>query len=220
MQKLKEYNSDADEKYIVTAEKPKRDAFENKVNRYADCIKKAKGIANYRIDEDDIPFSKEYLLEKFTEIENNFENTERPAMSEGMGAITEDEWVEKYADQISEMKDFFAEIGWNKDFKDVADEIQAITDEEYSYSNDLQSAYAKSLSTPLIDQIMDQVPEHALLDIKTPLKKPISVKVNSYNPVKPRSAYTFFDFTTNEDYFDRQKKKGNTRTHISLFRQY
>lgn len=216
--KIELYNNDAQDKLIT---KPiQRSPLEAKVNRFTDVLRKAKGIINEKTDYDSIPFTKEYLSEKITGFENAFKNVVEPTAQEELGHPTEDEFFEKYDDVISQILEFTDEVGANKDLSEVAAQLKSEISTDYNYVDDLQSAYQKSLSTPLRDQIYSTIPAHAFIQYKVPLFKPLEKRMNKYNPSRPLPAYTFWEHRANEEYFDRQKNKDNTRTSISLWRTY
>ena len=87
--------------------------------------------------------------------------------------------------------------------------------EEYSTVKDMKDAYQRSLSRPMKDEIFDQIPEHAFYDIKVPLKKARIGRINQYNPVKPKTSFTFFEFRNSSAFFLDREKKSNTRDALS-----
>ena len=146
------------------------------------------------------PFD-QLAVDSFKSAKEFFENADKTGNKEGISS-----------EPSNVLRSELAEIG-----EKLAKENEG---EEYSAAKDMQEAYYKSLSTSLIDQIYQTIPEHAFWDIKAPLTKFTPAKINKYNSARPPTSYTFFDYRNNEEWMDRFKKKRNLRDSISLFRTY
>ncbi len=92
--------------------------------------------------------------------------------------------------------------------------------EEYSYIEDMRDAYRNSLSTSLVDQIFEKIPDHAFYDIKTPQKERKRQELNRFNPSKPKNAYTFFEARKNAEYIEEKHKYSNLTTSIPKYKRY
>lgn len=221
MKKLEQYNSDSDPKLILSDEKPKRDILEGRLNFVRDIIRKGKGITNYKVNNDDLPCTKEELEEKFSYFEEKLNQIPlKPTVAEELGGPTEDELIEMSSEFITEVKEYYESIGVPSDLTSTIEQYKENIDEEFNFVDDLVSAYQKSLSTPLADQIFDTIPHHAFLDIKLPVEGIKYEKQNRYNPTRPPNAITLFEHFDQEEWRNRQHKKQNLRDHMSFFRRY
>jgi hypothetical protein len=94
-------------------------------------------------------------------------------------------------------------------------------DEEYSYVKDLKDAYKNHQKKSLVDQIFEEIPDHAFYDIKTPLIKDREQGgINKYNPVRPQPAYTFFEFRRNWQYIHDLHSHPNMFNSIPKWKRY
>ena len=107
-------------------------------------------------------------------------------------------------------------MGWFTQFHKDIEKIGPFEEgEKYSTVKDMKDAYQRSLSRSMVDEIYDQIPEHAFFDIKTPLRKPRIGRLNQYNPVKPKTNVTFFEHRNSSAYFLDREKKTNTKDALS-----
>jgi hypothetical protein len=109
------------------------------------------------------------------------------------------------------------------------DELNALMDkhisvfkegQKYDFSEDLKSAFSKTLSKSLAEQILETVPEHAFWDIKKPRTTEEDKIMNPYNPFRKYPFESFFDMRENEEYNDRRYFKKNLRDNVSTYRRY
>lgn len=221
-QKLKEFHSDTTTKATHRQLRIDEHPFDRLGKPLANAVRNEDGSYTLEVKDTDLPLDNKTLKERFEYYQQAAEVVSEPVEEEE----EDDEEGPSFEEMVSEddtgyYKGLFEYIGRRRSIDSIdtlVDRLDNFTEEEYSAVKDYQDAYRKSLSTPLAEQIFDQIPDHAFYDIKTPLKKPANIKVNPFNPVKPVTANSFFELRTNEDFFYRRKRKPNLKESISSFK--
>ena len=200
--KLQEYNSDMDDKASLASSQI------GKEDKRVAVIKRPDGSVIYAVEGEELAEYKGFIKEKTATLKKAFSEDDEEDEGEGSDLSEEIDALHEKQSSLKSLED--SDI-----IKNVFNE-----DEEYSFVKDYRNAFEKSLATPLKDQIFDSIPEHAFWDIKKPLKKMQSPSLNTFSPMKPKTCYTFWDFSVNSDWMHRHEKKENINNHISLWRRY
>lgn len=212
---VEEYNSDA----TSVRKKSQPLTVDELLEDLPGSVKLQDGSDFLVVTEDDISSEQERdaMYEKILEMEEEVGEVEEKDEDDEDDDDDEDEYnaLKGYDPEDEYWQDLLKE----KSYTTRAIEMMNVFEENEQYDavKDMQTAF-KSTAVPLKDQLIQSLPEHVFMDIKTPLGKQNHVHINPHNAMKPIQHRSFFDYLDQQEYFQRKKKQENLRNHLPVKR--